>query len=179
LPGPLLGRAPPPYTCFDSAGVDLRDPGIPVGEHRTGASAAGAGRQPRAQVARLADVLRGEPDVVPVDHGRAVVAPARTRGVGSVEDGGSTEAIRRAETLGGELDGADAPGVDRGEGRTRVKVPTDERQGHHAVAAWRHGDGGVDDAPITPLLEQACGHGLAGATQGLGIVASSASARNY
>src|SRR6266567_1210971 len=86
------GGRPP---MFLAGWVHLGDPGVPVGQRGAGSTTAGACRDVRRKVACLADVLRGHPDVGSIDHGCPVVAPARSRRVGGVEDRRPTEAVGR------------------------------------------------------------------------------------
>src|SRR5438046_4390047 len=108
-----------------AAGVDLCDPGRPVGEDGPGAPTAAAGREVLAQVAGLRDVLGGKPDIAPVDHRRAVVTPSRPGRVGRVVYRRPAEAVGRSGTECRDLDCSNTAGVDRREGRARVEVTAD------------------------------------------------------
>src|SRR5258708_10073906 len=101
-----------------------------------------------AQIARLADVLGCDPEVGAVKNGRPVIAPAGAGRVRRVEDSGAAEAVRRAGARGRDLNLRGAGGAYRGEGRARVEVTTDEREGHDAVPVRGDGDGGIGDVVL-------------------------------
>src|SRR6266404_2545193 len=65
---------------------DLADSRVPVRQRRAGVSAAEAGVQVLAEGAALADVLRGDPDVVAQRDSRAVVPPAGPSRTGRVAE---------------------------------------------------------------------------------------------
>src|SRR5207244_8027394 len=86
-------------------------------------------------VARLADVLGRNPDARPVNNGRAVVAPAGTRGVDAEGGGVVGEAIVRADAGLGDVNAPDAGlRVEAGVCRARVVARPNQREGHHAGA---------------------------------------------
>src|SRR6266852_712962 len=128
--------------------VHLGDPGVPVGKHGAGSAAAGACGDVFGKGARLPDVFRCEPDVAPIDHGSAVVTPARSRRVGGVEDCGTTEAVGRTNSLSRRLHRSYAAGVDRCKRGTREEVPAHEREGHHTVSVRSYGNGRIDDVVL-------------------------------
>src|SRR5438128_6176261 len=124
-----------------AAWLHLADARVPVGERGTRSTAASERRRGvLRERAGLTDVLRGNPDVVSVDHGGAVVAPARTGWVRSIVERIAAETVSRAKAGRGHLDRADAGGVDRREGRARIEVAADQGKGHHAVPVWPYGD---------------------------------------
>src|SRR4051794_27514842 len=71
----------------DASRFDQADPGVPVGQRGAGAAAlAERGGLVLGQGAGLADVLAGDPDVLPVDGRGAVVAPAGPGGARRVAE---------------------------------------------------------------------------------------------
>src|SRR6266542_4060966 len=84
--------------------------------------------------------LGGDPDVVAVDRGRAVVAPACPRRVAD-ERLVAGEPVRRPEALAGDLDRAGAVvGVQARERGGRVVVRADKGEGDHSPPARGHPD---------------------------------------
>src|SRR5437899_11706569 len=96
-----------------AARLHLSDAGVPVGERGTRSTAASERcRGVLRQSAGLSDVLRRKPDVVSVDHSRAIVATSWTGGVRSEAERVTAEAVRGATAGRGNLYGASAGVVD-------------------------------------------------------------------
>src|SRR6266498_4115574 len=121
--------------------LDQADARGPVGERGAGVAAGSdRGRQPLGEGAGLRDVLGGDPDVVAVDRGRAVGAPACPRRVAD-ERLVAGEPVRRPEALAGDLDRAGAVvGVQARERGGRVVVRADKGEGDHSPPARGHPD---------------------------------------
>src|SRR6202048_4454538 len=133
----------------------MADPRVPVRERRARAAAATecpGTAEGCALILRegacLADVLGRDPEAVPIDHRCAVVTPAGTRRGREVVDKGPTEAVRRADPFGRDLQRAGARGAERGERRARIVVVSDEGEGHHAPPVGVHGDRGIVEVVV-------------------------------
>src|SRR6266540_1764256 len=140
--------------------LDQADARGPVGERGAGVAAGSdRGRQPLGEGAGLRDVLGGDPDVVAVDRGRAVVAPACPRRVAD-ERLVAGEPVRRPEALAGDLDRAGAV--------VAVQAGRGDLRGHHVerdagLGRAADADGRAERAPDLAVGEDHLLHaGVAG-----------------
>src|SRR5919199_936739 len=133
---------------------ELADARRPVAKGRTragGAGARGAGAQlvvarggpeeattPRGVIARVGDVLTGDPDRVAVHRGGAVVAPARAGWISTYLRLVAGQAIVRGSSLAARDDrprAGSGDGVDRRVGRAREERIARRRECHHSSTA--------------------------------------------
>src|SRR6185295_4209525 len=134
---------PAPWACADrrrptvASRREQADPGVPVGQRGAGAAAfAERGGLVLGQGAGLADVLAGDPDVLAVDGGCAVVAPAGSGGARRVAERLVLRgAVLRAEAGPGDEDGAGSgAAIEGGVRGGREEAVADQGEGHHAPA---------------------------------------------